>query len=93
MYYPSFLQSISYITLGNRHVLVKDVDEIFEILERLLWDHAHQDVRTKVAELLNTLRLRKRACSLVLRYYKYHSKKNVETTLTRTLYCGLVIPT
>ncbi|CAB3992409.1 uncharacterized protein LOC111334040 [Paramuricea clavata] len=53
--------------VGNRHVLVKDVDEIFEILERLLWDHAHQEVRSKVAELLNTLRLRNRACSLVLR--------------------------
>jgi hypothetical protein len=60
--------SILYFT-GNRHVLIKDVDEIFEILERLLWDHAHQEVRSKVAELLNTLRLRNRACNLVFRYY------------------------
>ncbi|XP_028417404.1 uncharacterized protein LOC114541797 [Dendronephthya gigantea] len=53
--------------VGNRHVLAKDVDEIFQILERLLWDHAHQVVRSKVAELLNTLRLRNKACSLVHR--------------------------
>ncbi|XP_046854627.1 uncharacterized protein LOC124447695 [Xenia sp. Carnegie-2017] len=53
--------------IGNRHVLVKDANEIFEVLQRLLWDHPYQEVRSKVAELLTTLEMRKRGCSLVLR--------------------------
>ncbi|XP_078346975.1 uncharacterized protein LOC144632253 isoform X2 [Oculina patagonica] len=56
------------IFIGARDVFkVKSPDEVFDALERLLWDHANRELRSKVSEALNSLDLRQRACQLVLR--------------------------
>jgi len=56
------------IFIGARDVFkVKSPDEVFDTLERLLWDHANKELRSKVSEALNSLDLRQRACQLVLR--------------------------
>jgi len=56
------------IFIGARDVFkVKSPDEVFDTLERLLWDHANKELRSKVSEALSSLQLRQRACQLVLR--------------------------
>lgn len=56
------------IFIGPRDVFkVKSPDEVFDTLEKLLWDHANKELRRKVSEALSSLDLRQRACQLVLR--------------------------
>lgn len=56
------------IFIGTRDVFkVKSPDEVFDTLERLLWDHANKELRSKVSEAISSLDLRQRACQLVLR--------------------------
>ncbi|CAH3196062.1 unnamed protein product [Porites evermanni] len=56
------------IFMGARDVFkVKSPDEVFDTLERLLWDHANKELRIKVSEALSSLDLRQRAIQLVLR--------------------------
>lgn len=56
------------IFIGGRDVFtVKSADEVFDILERLLWDHANKELRAKVSDALSSLNLRQRATEVVLR--------------------------
>lgn len=56
------------IFIGARDVFkVKTQDEVFDTLERLLWDHANKELRSKVSEVLSSLDLRQRASQVVLR--------------------------
>ncbi|KAJ7376450.1 HEAT repeat containing 9 [Desmophyllum pertusum] len=56
------------IFIGARDVFkVISTDEVFDTLERLLWDHANKELRSKVSDAISSLDLRQRACQLVLR--------------------------
>lgn len=56
------------IFIGARDLFkVLTPEEVFDILETLLWDHANKELRAKVSEALSSLDLRQRASQLVLR--------------------------
>lgn len=46
---------------------VKSPEQVFDILETLLWDHANKELRAKVSEVLSSLDLRQKANQLILR--------------------------
>ncbi|XP_048586583.1 uncharacterized protein LOC5504792 isoform X2 [Nematostella vectensis] len=56
------------IFIGSRDVFkVMSEDEVFDVLEKLLWDHANKELRLKISEALAAMGLRQRACALALR--------------------------
>jgi hypothetical protein len=51
------------VLLGPKHVcLDEEVEKVYELLERQLWDDANRDVRTEVAKAIMALGMFPRAC-------------------------------
>ncbi|XP_020905369.1 protein HEATR9 [Exaiptasia diaphana] len=56
------------IFIGSRDLFsVLPPEKVFDVLERLLWDHSNKELRAKIAEVINVLGIRQPACSLILR--------------------------